>query len=208
MRREAQTDRQPLKLHEEVEKKDWITYANMEPDDVQAEERAQSTPTENVIHEEIRRLFKELQKDQEETIGNYSKASLRFSYTSFEGEALLMPKKTRNTLAKLHGEFGHPSNEKLGRLLLLAGADKNMVDAVKHMKCDICVRITGPQDVPQVSIGHVHRFNEKVGSDTFFFIGGWGGAQPGNRFRFRFRVVCAVRARRSCEGAKRAICVP
>ena len=71
-------------------------------------------------------------------------------------------KAIRNQVARLHGALGHPSNERLTRMLTINGATKEVVQASKDLRCEICARIHPPAAVPKSGSTNPERFNQHV----------------------------------------------
>ena len=79
-----------------------------------------------------------------------------------------MSRVVRNALAKLHCTLGHVSNEKMARMLSLEGASKEVLEACKALRCDICSRLAPPQSEPKLSAQQPRAFNKQTLHDTFF----------------------------------------
>ena len=130
------------KLHEPTASKDWIEVMVVED---------LATP------EEV--LRRQLQEQGAE--------GQRFDYVTFEGTARGLPRKLRSTLAHLHVTLGHLSNERLGRMLSLAGGSRALVDGVKQLSCEVCKMVRGPAATPKVSYDKPSTFNQKISGDCF-----------------------------------------
>ena len=65
----------------------------------------------------------------------------RYEYINFAGGAALLHRTIRSTLAHLHVSLGHISNEKLQRMLQLNGAQKEIIEAVKQLQCQIWAQV-------------------------------------------------------------------
>jgi hypothetical protein len=74
----------------------------------------------------------------------------------------------RSTLAHLHVAPGHVTNEKLQGMLHLNGAQSEIIEAVKHLKCQICSQVTSPMATPKAAFQRPMVFNERILSDTFY----------------------------------------
>lgn len=90
-----------------------------------------------------------------------------YDFIHFEGEARSLPRKVRSMLAHLHVTLGHLSNERLARMLSLAGGGRNILLGAKHLRCQVCCMVRPPQSRPQVSYNKPSNFNEKVAGDCF-----------------------------------------
>ena len=118
----------------------------------------------------INSAFRQLQRDEDERRGDFGGIGSRYGYIKFVGVSLRIPKIIRNQVAKLHGTLGHPSNDRLARMLHLQGAQKEVVQAAKDLRCEICSRAHAPQTAPKSSSTAAERFNQHVSSDSFFFL--------------------------------------
>ena len=99
-------------------------------------------PSEHVVGDEdqqteiaIRKEFQRLQQEEDMRKGDFSGVGSRYGYIRFVGPALRLPKEVRNQLAKLHGNFAHPSNERLARMLQINGASKAIIEGAKCIRC-------------------------------------------------------------------------
>ena len=118
----------------------------------------------------IRTEFKRLQEEEDQRKGDLGGIGSRYGYVRFSGVAMRLPREVRNQLAKLHGHFGHPSNERLARMLQINGAHKSVIEGAKLLRCSICERISGPRSAPQASSKAPGRFNEQCVLDSFFVL--------------------------------------
>ena len=100
---------------------------------------------------EGQRLFKKFQQEEHERWGDRTAGGARYGYIYFRGARKV-----------------HPDNDRLSRMLLLSGASAEIVEAAKHLRCQICLRVNARHSVPQVSAKVPQRFNEQLGSDTFY----------------------------------------
>ena len=117
----------------------------------------------------IRKEFKRLQEEDQRK-GDFGGIGSRYGYVKFVGPSLRLPRDVRNQIAKLHGHFGHPSNERLARMLQINGAHKSIIEGAKNLKCSICERIAGPRSASQSSSKAPGRFNEQCVADSFFVL--------------------------------------
>eukprot|EP00435_Cladocopium_sp_Y103_P058267 s440_g20.t1 len=92
----------------------------------------------------------------------------QYDYVFFEGTARQDPHKVRQALAHLHVVLGHPSQERLVRMLLVSGASAKIVELVKGLRCQICQAVRPPGAEPKVSGFKASRFGEKVLADSFY----------------------------------------
>lgn len=91
-----------------------------------------------------------------------------FDFIHFEGEARSLPRKVRRMLAHLHVTLGHLSNERLARMLSLAGGGRHVLLGAKHLRCQVCCMVRPPQSRPQASYNKPSNFNEKVAGDCLY----------------------------------------
>ena len=91
----------------------------------------------------------------------------RYDYINFEGTSRGLPRRLRSTLAHLHVVLGHLSNERLARMLSLAGASKELLGGVREMRCQVCNMVRPPQSRPQVSYSKPTNFNQRISGDCF-----------------------------------------
>lgn len=92
----------------------------------------------------------------------------QYDYVFFEGVARQGPHKIRQALAHLHVVLGHPSQERLVRMLLVSGASQAVVDMVKGLRCQICQAVRPPGAEPKVNAHRATRFGEKLLGDSFY----------------------------------------
>ena len=92
----------------------------------------------------------------------------RYDYINFTGGAALLHRTIRSTLAHLHVALGHVTNEKLQRMLHLNGAQPEIIEAVKHLKCQICSQVAAPMATPKAAFQRPMAFNERIVADTFY----------------------------------------
>ena len=92
----------------------------------------------------------------------------RFDFVTFEGPSLQQPRRLRHTVAHLHVTLGHPSNERLARMLVLSGGQKSVVELANNLRCQVCSMVQPPHAMPQVAYTKPKQFNERVSGDTFF----------------------------------------
>ena len=62
----------------------------------------------------------------------------QYDYVYFEGSARQGPYKVRQALAHLHVVLGHPSQERLLRMLHVSGSSNVVINTASGMKCQIC----------------------------------------------------------------------
>ena len=129
---------------------------------------------EDLAEHAIRREFKRLQEEEDQRKGDFGGIGSRYGYVRFVGASIRLPREVRNQLAKLHGHFGHPSNERLARMLQINGAHKAVIEGAKSLRCSICERISGPRSAPQASSKAPSRFNEQCVLDSFFILDSLG----------------------------------
>lgn len=99
----------------------------------------------------------------------------QYDYVFFEGVARQGPHKIRQALAHLHVVLGHPSQERLVRMLLVSGASSTVVQIAKGLKCQICQAVRPPGAEPKVSGYRPTKFGEKILGDSFFIWDAKGG---------------------------------
>lgn len=92
----------------------------------------------------------------------------RYDYVViFEGEARGLPRRVRTTLAHLHVVLGHLSNDRLARMLSLAGGNKDLLMGARLLRCQVCSMVRPPDNKPQVSYQKPTNFNQRVSADCF-----------------------------------------
>ena len=93
------------------------------------------------------------------------------AFLSFNVDAKSIAEK-KNMAAKLHSQFGHPSNEKLKQLVSSAGVtDKEFSDILQDHaeQCEICLRYRKKNPRPIVGMSLSKEFNDSVAMDLKFF---------------------------------------
>eukprot|EP00438_Fugacium_kawagutii_P006229 Skav208378 [mRNA] locus=scaffold3508:51885:54965:+ [translate_table: standard] len=132
-------------------------------------------PPEHVVGDDeqqaevaLRKEFQRLQQGEDMRKGDFGGIGSRYGYIRFVGPALRLPKDVRNQLAKLHGNFAHPSNDRLARMLQINGASKAIIEGAKCIRCSVCERVSAPRSAPQASAKAPTRFNQQCSSDSFF----------------------------------------
>ena len=129
-----------------------------------------AAPEELKTEMAINQTFRRLQREEDQRKGDFSGIGSRYGYVHFVGPSLRATKTIRNQVAKLHGSLGHPSNERLTRMLTINGATKEVVQASKDLRCEICARVHPPASTPKSSSTNPERFNQHVSSDSFFVL--------------------------------------
>ena len=84
-------------------------------------------------------------------------------------EALSREKKAN--LRRLHSNLGHPSPDRLSRLLTEQGASPDVIAAARDFQCDVCVCVEncrGPK-LPPSTIHEPKDFNDVVGCDGCYW---------------------------------------
>eukprot|EP00434_Breviolum_minutum_P038103 symbB.v1.2.033789.t1/scaffold4247.1/size72962/1 len=92
----------------------------------------------------------------------------RYDYIYFMGEARMLPYRIRQVVSQLHVTLGHPSEERLVRMLMVNGGSEELCKAAKGLKCQVCEAVRPPHVEPKVSGRRVTRFNDKLVGDSFF----------------------------------------
>lgn len=92
----------------------------------------------------------------------------QYDYVYFEGSARQGPYKIRQALAHLHVVLGHPSQERLLRMLHVSGSSNVVINTAGGMKCQICEAVRPPGAEPKISGQRVTRFGEKILADSFY----------------------------------------
>ncbi|CAL1158242.1 unnamed protein product, partial [Cladocopium goreaui] len=92
----------------------------------------------------------------------------QYDYVYFDGVARQGPYKMRQALAHLHVVLGHPSMERLVRMLMISGCSNQVVEIAKGLRCQICQAVRPPGAEPKVAATRPTRFGERVLSDSFF----------------------------------------
>lgn len=110
----------------------------------------------------INTMFRRRQREEDERKGDFGAIGSRYGYVTFAGASLRVNKAIRNQVANLHGTLGHPSNERLARMLHLQGAKKEVAQAAKDIGCEICARARQPLSAPQVGATNPGRFNAHI----------------------------------------------
>eukprot|EP00435_Cladocopium_sp_Y103_P025154 s849_g6.t1 len=91
-----------------------------------------------------------------------------YDYITFEGQAKLLVRRVRRVLAHLHVALGHISNDRLHRMLSLAGASGDLLSGARRLRCQVCCMVRPPASRPQVSYLKPTNFNQRVSGDVFF----------------------------------------
>ena len=81
----------------------------------------------------------------------------RYDYVTFEGE-----------VAHLHVTLGHLSNDRLARMFILSGAQNNVVQLARQLRCQVCAMVRPPGATPQVAYQKPKQFNERISGDSFY----------------------------------------
>ena len=75
----------------------------------------------------------------------------QYDYVYFDGVARQGPYKMRQALAHLHVVLGHPSMERLVRMLMISGCSSQVVEIAKGLRCQICQAVRPPGAEPKVA---------------------------------------------------------
>ncbi|CAL1141583.1 unnamed protein product [Cladocopium goreaui] len=92
----------------------------------------------------------------------------RYDYISFSGDAAMVNKTMRSTLAHLHVALGHVTNDKLKRMMLLNGAKPELASIIDHLECQICKQVRSPMATPKAAFQRPMQFNERIVADSFY----------------------------------------
>eukprot|EP00435_Cladocopium_sp_Y103_P054339 s254_g17.t1 len=92
----------------------------------------------------------------------------QYDYVYFEGNARQGPYKVRQALAHLHVVLGHPSADRLQRMLQIGGCSSVVIKTAEGLRCQICQAVRPPGAEPKVSGQRPTRFGEKLLSDSFY----------------------------------------
>ena len=92
----------------------------------------------------------------------------RYDYVTFDGEAAQQPRRLRAMVAHLHVTLGHLSNDRLARMFVLSGAQNNVVQLAKKLRCQVCAMVRPPAATPQVAYEKPKQFNERISGDSFY----------------------------------------
>jgi len=92
----------------------------------------------------------------------------RYDYISFSGDAAMVNKTMRSTLAHLHVALGHVTNDKLKRMMLLNGAKPELASIIDHLECQICKQVKSPMATPKAAFQRPMQFNERIVADSFY----------------------------------------
>ena len=79
----------------------------------------------------------------------------------------MLPRRTRATLAYLHA-LGHLSNDRLHRMVSLAGGSADLLAGIQSIRCQVCQMVRPPGSKPQASYTKPTNFNAKVSGDVFY----------------------------------------
>lgn len=89
----------------------------------------------------------------------------------FQGTGMTLNRKTRNALAKLHRNLGHPSYEPLARMRTNDGVGQESIEGAKDLRCMGCEHLKAPESNPQTSHKVPNDFNDQMLFDAFFILG-------------------------------------
>ena len=117
-------------------------------------------------------MFKRFQQEEQERRGDHSAGGARYGYIHFEGPGLLVSWGARNMLAKLHNVMVHPENDRLARMLLLSGAGPEIVEAAKHLRCQVTLRFALPTQIRRCRPRR-HRGSTSSWAQTLFMSRTW-----------------------------------
>lgn len=71
-------------------------------------------------------------------------------------------------IAHLHEVLGHLSNDRLARMLSLAGGNnKELLEGARNLRCQVCCMVRPPDNKPQVSYRKPWNFNQRISADCF-----------------------------------------
>ena len=92
----------------------------------------------------------------------------RYDYVTFDGEAAQQPRRLRAMVAHLRVTLGHLSNDRLARMFILSGAQNNVVELSRKLRCQVCAMVRPPGVTPQVAYQKPKQFNERISGDSFY----------------------------------------
>ena len=64
--------------------------------------------------------------------------------------------------------LGHLSNDRLARMFILSGAQNNVVELARKLRCQVCSMVRPPGPTPQVAYQKPKQFNERISGDSFY----------------------------------------
>ena len=92
----------------------------------------------------------------------------RCDYITFDGDAAQQPRRLRAMVAHLHVTLGHLSNDRLARMFVLRGAQNNVTELARKLRCQVCAMVRHPGATPQVAYQKPKHFNERLSGDSFY----------------------------------------
>ena len=92
----------------------------------------------------------------------------RYDYITFDGDAAQQPRRLRAMVAHLHVTLGHLSNDRLARMFVLSGAQNNVTELARKLRCQVCAMVRPPGATPQVAYQKPKYFNERLSGDSFY----------------------------------------
>ena len=92
----------------------------------------------------------------------------QYDYVYFQGASRQGPYKVRQALAHLHVVLGHPSADRLKRMLQISGCSSTVLQTAEGLTCQICQAVRPPGAEPKVSSQRPTRFGERILSDSFY----------------------------------------
>ena len=80
-----------------------------------------------------------------------------------------VPVELRKDIERIHRNVGHASADQLEKLFRDASVSDDAISALKHFRCDACVRLKQPPSKRKVEVNHAETFNDIVSMDVNFW---------------------------------------
>ena len=74
----------------------------------------------------------------------------------------------QRTAQRLHRNLGHPTNKELQKILQKKGASSTLLEAVDHLRCDLCERHRPPPQPPKSNLKQHSEFNSRILADAMW----------------------------------------
>ena len=79
-----------------------------------------------------------------------------------------IPLWVQQVLRRLHCNLGHPPKEVLVRQLATAKASNAALQGARHLRCEVCLRVSPPHQPRSTNAFQAKRFNDRLGIDIIY----------------------------------------
>ncbi|CAE7806594.1 RE1, partial [Symbiodinium necroappetens] len=102
--------------------------------------------------------------DEVETMRPHQPGFRDISFPGLKGA----PKWLLQVMRRLHTNLGHPSTATMVRHLTASGASETAIQAARHLRCEVCLRVQPPREPRPAKPFTARRFNDRLNMDVLW----------------------------------------